>query len=45
MAMTDEEVLTHYNVKLDMVREQGGTEMQLRMKAENNEVHPERPLQ
>jgi hypothetical protein len=42
MAMTDEEVETHYRVKMDMARERGETEMQTQLKAERDEAHPYR---
>jgi hypothetical protein len=42
MAMTDEEVERSYRAKVDMVIEQGGTEMQLLKKAERYEAHPYR---
>jgi len=45
MAMDDEEVERMYQAKLDYVREHGETPMQTRLRAEDNEVHPERSEQ
>ncbi len=42
MAMTDEEVERSYRAKVELVIEQGGTEMQLLKKAEHHEAHPDR---
>ena len=41
MAMTDEEVETHYQVKMEMIREKGETEMQEQLRKERAyEAHP-----
>jgi hypothetical protein len=40
MAMTDEEIERMYQAKLNYVRDQGETEMQTRLRAEDNEAHP-----